>query len=101
VQPLVDDCIRAIKAGDFAAGGASLGQALGQAQGQGATAVIMGCTEIPIAARHTPAQGLRLIDSSLELARASVNYALLRGWNRPDGIPEKSSPPAPRPCWRA
>jgi aspartate racemase len=82
-QPLVDDCIREVKAADFAASGASLGQAFELARRQGATTVIMGCTEIPIAARHTEPQGLRLVDSSLELARASVNYALERGWNRP------------------
>ncbi|MDB5871418.1 MAG: aspartate racemase, partial [Ramlibacter sp.] len=81
-QVRVDDCIREVKAGDFTAAGASLGKAFQLAQEQGATAVIMGCTEIPIAARHTPSQGLRLVDSSLELARASVNYALERGWNK-------------------
>jgi aspartate racemase len=82
-QPLVDDCIREVKAADFGASGASLGRAFRLAQEDGATTVIMGCTEIPIAARHTLSQGLRLVDSSLELARASVNYALERGWNRP------------------
>jgi len=45
--------------------------------------VIMGCTEIPIAARNVDAPGLSLLDSSLELARASVNFALARRWNRP------------------
>jgi aspartate racemase len=82
-QGLVDDCIRAIKAGDMAAGGNALGLALRDARAQGATAVIMGCTEIPIAARHTESQGLRLVDSSLELARATVNHGLERGWNKP------------------
>jgi aspartate racemase len=82
-QALVDDCIREVKGGDVAAGGASLDQAFRLAREQGATAVIMGCTEIPIAARHAPSPGLVLIDSSLELARASVNYALERGWNKP------------------
>ena len=82
-QALVDNCIREVKAGDVDAGGVSLGQAFKLAQEQGATAVIMGCTEIPIAARHTPSNGLRLVDSSLELARASVGYALERGWNKP------------------
>jgi aspartate racemase len=43
----------------------------------------MGCTEIPIAARTADSQGLALLDSSLELARASVNFALERRWNRP------------------
>ena len=82
-QVHVDDCIRQVKAGDMPAGGASLGVALAMAREQGATAVIMGCTEIPIAARHTAAPDLQLVDSSLELARASVNYALERGWNQP------------------
>ena len=49
----------------------------------GATAVIMGCTEIPIAARYADARGLHMVDSSLELARAAVDYALARGWHRP------------------
>lgn len=82
-QTLVDDCIRQVKAGEFAAGSASLRAAFEAVRRQGATAVIMGCTEIPIAARDAPAQGLQLIDSSLELARASVAFALERGWNQP------------------
>ena len=82
-QAHVDDCIRAIKAGKLEEGGASLAKAFTLARAQGATAVIMGCTEIPIAARYADAQGLQLVDSSLELARATVDYALARGWNRP------------------
>jgi len=82
-QVQVDGCIREIKAGNMAAGGAHLAGALADAQAQGATAVIMGCTEIPIAALHAGDTPLTLVDSSLELARASVNYALERGWNRP------------------
>jgi aspartate racemase len=83
LQASVDDCIREVKAGNASAGGASMDRALRHAREQGATAVIMGCTEIPIAARHAASHGLRLVDSSLELARATVNYALERGWNRP------------------
>lgn len=83
VQPAVDDCIREVKAGEMASSGASLGKALQAMKAQGATCVIMGCTEIPIAALHTDALGLKLVDSSLELARATVHYALERGWNRP------------------
>lgn len=82
-QPVVDDCIREVKAGNAAAGGASLAQALRHAREQGAGAVIMGCTEIPIAAGHIAPQDLLLVDSSLELARSAVKYALERGWNRP------------------
>ncbi|MDP3761376.1 MAG: amino acid racemase [Ramlibacter sp.] len=83
LQASVDDCIREVKAGKASAGGASLDRALRRAREHGATAVIMGCTELPIAARHATSHGLRLVDSSLELARATVNYALERGWNRP------------------
>lgn len=81
-QTDVDLCIREIKAGHFEPGGRALGRACLAAAAAGATALIMGCTEIPIASRHTDTAGLLLIDSSLELARASVAYALERGWNR-------------------
>lgn len=82
-QALVDQCIREIKAGLTEDGGRSLSGAFALAREQGATSVIMGCTEIPIAARCADPGGLQLVDSSLELARASVNFALARGWNRP------------------
>jgi aspartate racemase len=42
----------------------------------------MGCTEIPIASRYADVSGLALIDSTFELARASVAFAMARGWNR-------------------
>lgn len=79
----VDRCIREIKAGHFEAGGAHLGQACKAMAAQGATSLIMGCTELPIASRYANVAGLTLLDSSLELARASVQYALARGWNKP------------------
>jgi aspartate racemase len=82
-QQRVDDCIRQVKGGDPAEAGRSLAAALAWARSEGAHGVIMGCTEIPIAVRHAPATDLHLVDSSLELARATVNYALERGWNRP------------------
>lgn len=82
-QHEVDLCIREVKAGRFDVAGTALERACAAAAAAGATAVIMGCTEIPIASRHADTAGLVLIDSSLELARASVAYALERGWNRP------------------
>lgn len=82
-QEDVDLCIREVKAGRFDVAGSSLERACAAAVAAGATALIMGCTEIPIASRHADTAGLILIDSSLELARASVAYALERGWNRP------------------
>ena len=82
-QKQVDGCIREVKAGNLEAGGQLLTQACRDAVKQGAGALIMGCTEIPIASRYADVSGLNLVDSSLELARASVAYALARGWNRP------------------
>ncbi|WP_294770481.1 amino acid racemase [uncultured Rhodoferax sp.] len=82
-QGEVDTCIREVKAGRFEAGGAALERACARAVAAGATALIMACTELPIAARYANTAGLALVDSSLELARASVAYALDRGWNRP------------------
>lgn len=82
-QDEVDLCIREIKAGHFDVAGSALERACAAAVSAGATALIMGCTEIPIACSQANTAGLILIDSSLELARASVAYALERGWNRP------------------
>lgn len=79
----VDLCIREVKAGQFDVAGTALERACTSVAAAGATALIMGCTEIPIACRHADTAGLALVDSSLELARASVAYALERGWNRP------------------
>lgn len=82
-QDDVDACIRSVKAGDVPAGTAALDRALVAIAAAGATAVIMGCTEIPIAARAAAPMPLTLVDSSLELARATVAFALDKGWNRP------------------
>lgn len=82
-QKQVDSCIREIKAGSLEAGAQQLSLACQEAVRQGATTLIMGCTEIPIASRLADVFGLTLVDSSLELARASVTFALARGWNRP------------------
>lgn len=82
-QMQVDACIREIKAGNTEAGAQHLAQACRDVVRQGATTLIMGCTEIPIASKYADMSGLMLIDSSLELARASVAFALARGWNRP------------------
>lgn len=82
-QEQVDACIREVKAANTEAGAHHLARACQDVVRQGATTLIMGCTEIPIASKHADVSGLTLIDSSLELARASVAFALARGWNRP------------------
>jgi aspartate racemase len=78
----VDACIRAIKGGDMVHGGERLALALADAVRHGVQAVIMGCTELPVAAHQIRTPGLLLIDSSLELARQALAYAEVRGWNR-------------------
>ena len=82
-QQAVDACIRAVKGGDLAGGSAHLASALADARRHGAQAVIMGCTEIPLAAAALQGHGLLLVDSTLELARQAVRHGLLLGWNRP------------------
>ena len=90
----VDACIRAVKGGDLALGSACLAAALADAKSHGSQAVIMGCTEIPVAAAQLEDQGLLLVDSSLELARQAVKHALHLGWNRPPWA-DRSGEPAP------
>lgn len=88
-QDHVDACIRAVKGGDVQAGAAAFELALEALSATGATVVIMGCTELPIAAKTANAAGhstLMLIDSSLELARATVAFALDKGWNKPTWV---------------
>ncbi|WP_440533825.1 aspartate/glutamate racemase family protein [Variovorax sp. YR566] len=88
-QDHVDACIRAVKGGDVQAGAAAFELALEALSATGATVVIMGCTELPIAAKAANAAGhstLMLIDSSLELARATVAFALDKGWNKPTWV---------------
>ncbi|MFM2065546.1 MAG: hypothetical protein RLZZ584_455 [Pseudomonadota bacterium] len=80
-QTLVDECIRDVKAGRRAAAAGRFGQVLAAAQARGVDAVIMGCTELPIAHGGQPAGGLLVLDSTLELARSAVALALQRGWN--------------------
>lgn len=82
-QAHVDECIRLVKAGDLTAGTCAFEQAIAPLAGRGVSVVIMGCTELPIAARDARVTSLQLIDSTLELARATVGFALAKGWNKP------------------
>ncbi|KAA0998907.1 amino acid racemase [Paraburkholderia panacisoli] len=80
-QEHIDACIQAVKAGDLDASAVQLEAALAAFAARGCRAAVMGCTEIPLAARRLAAPSLQLIDSTLELARATVSYGLARGWN--------------------
>lgn len=83
VQAHIDACIAGIKGGRLDAGVAALGDALARLAALGVTAAIMGCTEIPVAARGLDSAPMALFDSTAELARATVAFALARGWNQP------------------
>ena len=86
VQPLVDATIAAVKGGDLAGSARYLEQVLRTLSEQGVNAAVLACTELPLAALGCdPAvhAGMTLVDSTLELARASVRYGLDRGWNTP------------------
>lgn len=77
----IDACIQAVKAGELDASAVQLEAALADFAARGAGAAVMGCTEIPLAARRLAAPSMQLIDSTLELARATVSYGLARAWN--------------------
>ncbi|PLZ00087.1 aspartate racemase [Burkholderia sp. WAC0059] len=83
VQAMIDACIRAVKADSLDQSAAYLAEALDGFARQGADVAVMGCTEIPLAAERLAAPAIPLVDSTLELARATVSYALARGWDRP------------------
>ena len=83
LQSRVAACIRDVKAGKLDAAGAHLEDVLTTLASEGVSTALMACTEIPLAAQRVASLPLTLIDSSLELARATVKYACERGWNRP------------------
>jgi aspartate racemase len=91
IEPLVPDadlqqhiaaCIHEVKAGALEQAAAQLAIVLDALAARDVRAAVMACTEIPLAAQHLSNPPLTLIDSSLELARATVSFALARGWNR-------------------
>ncbi|GLC96244.1 aspartate racemase [Cupriavidus sp. TA19] len=82
VQAHVDTCIRAVKAGALEAAGEALQAALAPLAARNIDVAIMGCTEIPVALRQLGLAPLTMIDSTLELARATVAFAMERGWNK-------------------
>jgi aspartate racemase len=84
MQRRVAACIREVKAGALDVAAAHLEGVLTMLARQGVGTALMACTEIPLAAQRIVSPPLTLIDSSLELARATVKYACERGWNRPE-----------------
>ena len=80
-QRQIDTCIGEVKAGRIDASTEHLARALDWLVRQGAQAAVLGCTELPLAARQMGAPAIPTIDSTFELARATVSYGLARGWN--------------------
>ncbi|WP_232430391.1 aspartate/glutamate racemase family protein [Burkholderia ubonensis] len=75
-------CIDAVKATQIEAAAGHLSRALATLERRKVSVAVMGCTEIPIAARALRNARVMLIDSTHELARATVAYAVERGWGR-------------------
>lgn len=69
--------IAAVKAGDLAEGQACLQQAARALVRRGAQALVLGCTEIPLALRdERQAGGVPLVDATAALARQAVAWSL-------------------------
>lgn len=81
-QQRVSACIAAVKADRLDDAAAHLASALDVLSAQHIEVAVLACTELPIAARALDARGFALVDSTFELARATVHYALARGWNQ-------------------
>ena len=84
MQPSIDASIAAVKGGDLAGGSRHLETVLRNLAKNGVNIVVLGCTELPLAALGcdpSSYKGMTLVDSTLELARASVRYGMDRGWN--------------------
>jgi aspartate racemase len=70
----------AAKAADLSAGQALLGQAARALESRGAAALVLGCTEIPVAL-DAGATSLPLIDATAALARRAVQWSMARRQN--------------------
>lgn len=92
-QSAIDAVIAQVKGGAPDRAAEILGEIWANFTQSGVGAVLMACTEIPLASSRLPPPPFAAIDTSLELARSAVTYALARGWNhRPDDV-SPSLPP--------
>ncbi len=73
MERLVAPAIAAVKAGQLAAARTPLAEAAARLAERGAAAVVLGCTEIPLAL--SVEEGAPLIDTIDALARAAVAWA--------------------------
>lgn len=82
LQAQVDAAIAAVKGAGPDRAGAALARIWDGLAAAGAGAALMACTELPLAAALAPAPPFPAVDTTLELARAAVAFALAAGWNR-------------------
>ena len=77
MQRLVAPAIAAVKVNRLADAYAPLGEVVQSLARRGATAVVLGCTEVPLGIQAGPWQtlGVKLIDTIDALARASIAWA--------------------------
>lgn len=78
-QGRIDAAIAAVKAGDLIEGGALAKAAARSLIGQGADAVLLACTELPVALRDVDSGDIPFIDATAALARACVEIAVAEG----------------------
>ena len=74
-------CIRDVKEANVADGARRIGFAAAAAAAGGASALILGCTELSIAVEGAGPVDLPIFDSSQQLAAAAVRLGLQRGWS--------------------
>jgi aspartate racemase len=79
LQERIDATIFAVKGGDLTAGGALAKAAAQSLIGRGADAVLLACTELPVALRGVDRSEAPFIDATAALARACVEIALTQG----------------------
>jgi aspartate racemase len=72
---LVSPGIEAVKANRLAAGYPPLAEAARNLAARGARAVVLGCTEVPLAIAAGPALPLPVADTLDSLARAAIRWA--------------------------
>jgi aspartate racemase len=77
MQRLVTPAIASVKANRVAEAYAPLAEVVNDLAAHGATAVVLGCTEIPLGILAGPAEGLRVpvVDTIDALARAAIAWA--------------------------
>jgi len=91
----VEPAIRAVKAGDIEAGTRFAVRAVDALEAKGAIAIVLGCTELPLAVSEIrSAAGAPIIDSTASLARASIEWAAAHEAAAPAAVGEMLSDPA-------